>query len=146
MNKTASSSILPLALGIMAVLGIIALMLTHAPVQKKANEVFVHHCDWSDEGSHCNYEGDSYFLSDFEEGSDGYYYQRNHFYHPTWTPERCESYLFNDSTHMRLIQVKALQNSCTDVVMIAGITDTVRLDSVTNTELARVLLGNFRDK
>ena len=50
-----------------------------------------HFCKMED----CRIYGFKTFSSEFEEGSDGYYFELTHWNHPEWTYEECEDYVFS---------------------------------------------------
>ena len=54
--------------------------------------IFQHKCEWKD----CEMKGKLFFTSSYEEGSDGYYYELNHFSHPEWTKEECEKQVWEE--------------------------------------------------
>lgn len=51
-----------------------------------------HNCTWED----CEQKGNKVFKPSgrYEEGTDGYLWEKAHYDHPAWTNEQCEDYVF----------------------------------------------------
>ena len=42
----------------------------------------------------CQYNGNVFFSSMYDEDTDGYLFDKTHWNHPMWSYEKCESYVF----------------------------------------------------
>lgn len=91
-----------LAIVLALVVGGIVTVIADKPIAKE----WRHHCDWEHSDSlgnslPCRYDSLTHdeFFSHYDEGTDAYIFELNHFNNPDWSEDKCEDAIWYDSKH-----------------------------------------------